>query len=84
MPHELAAPIQGQWHSLHEVKGAVGWDKRDCPVILEPCQAHTLVELHVFKVHGLLPAGPPLRLEQHLLAAQEESIQFLAKVMAAA
>ena len=55
----------------HEVKGTIRRDEADRAVILKPRQAHTLVELHVLQVHGLLSAAATLGLKQHL---KEQSI----------
>ena len=37
----------------HEFELSIRRHKRDGAIVLEPRQTHTLVELHVFQIHGL-------------------------------
>ena len=59
----------------HELKLAVGRNERDRPVVVEPRQTHTLVELDVLQLDGL-GLTTTSRLKQHLADTQATSYRL--------
>lgn len=55
----------------HELELAVGRDEGDQSLVLEAAEAHALVELDVVELHGLVLAGPALRLIVGLVVEAE-------------